>query len=182
MEFLTARAVVEASGSVILTKAHADEIDTRFARYLELESVDSWRSFRSGQYDIDLVREVVENRGYDFEELVTLMESCNGLSGEGSKDAERWAALSDLPFDGGPDDEFPADDDPLGFAFGEHGAQMTWDLHLQATMRDDLPTEIFDEFEITVDSTLDGVLGFIRPEDLNEVCDRLRELGYQFDE
>lgn len=182
MEILTVSAVGEASGFAILTKAHANEIDTRFDRYLELESVDSWRSFRSGKYDIELVREVVETCGYDFDELVAAIESCNGLSGEGSTDAERWAALSDRPFDGGPDDEFPTDDEPLDFSFGEYGARMTWDLHLQAKLREDLPAEIFDEFEITVDSTLDGVLGFIQPVDLDEVCDRLRALGYRFDQ
>ncbi len=56
------------------------------------------------------------------------------------------------------------------------------DLRYRATMLEDLPESVIDEFNCYEESSLDGPLGIVQSEDLSALLARLRELGHEVDD
>jgi|GEM_PF-2538146 hypothetical protein len=85
-------------------------------------------------------------------------------------------ALASLTFsdleEWGDDEEFPLVD----------SIEMAIDIDLQAAMLDDLPDEIISRFELAYESTLDGALGRVDDDQLEDVKAALEASGYSFEQ
>lgn len=153
------------------------EYDPRFA----LEETTTWGEFRTAGHPFGLAAEAVGSLYGDIEEYIEALEAANGVAASNDTLEERWRSACEFAEGPSPDSDAPADADVFEYHDGQYGARMDFSLALQAAMLDDLPSEVIDEFDLYYESTLDGALGRVDGEELDAVCTRLVELGFEIE-
>lgn len=172
---------LETDGLAIVSAQRAEQLRTEFEPYLDIEGTTRWGDFRSAGHPLELASEVIEcSAGIDVMEYIAAVEAANALDDSAGAVEDRWGRACELLNGPSPDSDAPSDDDDFSYEHGEYGAQFGWSLALQAWMPDDVPRDVIDEFGLAYDSTLDGYLGLVLGEQLDDVCNRLVELGFEF--
>lgn len=170
-------------GYALVTADTATRIDEELEPYRRLTELRTWGEFRREDFDFELVQETVQGYTYggSFDEYLCCIEAAAGTKPCGMSLEERWNDTTGVDFHGSGT-EYPSDDDSFSYNWGYGGdPEFEIDMVYQAWTLDDLPAELLEEFDIEVDTTLDGFLGEIRTEDFKAVCKRLRRLGHTVD-
>jgi hypothetical protein len=162
-------------GYAIVAAETAEEIDRSTAPYVNMSGCTTWREFRSAELPIEVVREVVESQIGDLGYLVAI-EQANDVTRNGDEIADRWAAVRELVFAG--DHGYLADDDEFTWEWGYGDPDLEVDMLHQDAMLTDLPWEIIERFDLAQSTTLDGYLGRVDSDDLDQVVAALEALGH----
>jgi hypothetical protein len=173
---------LETDGCAIVSAARAEQLRAEFEPRQEIEATPLWGDFRAAGHPFELASEIVDRAaGIDVLDYISAVEAANGLNDSAMTAEDRWGRACELAIGPSLDSDAPSDDDEFSYEYGEYGAAMSWSLALQCWMLEDVPSEVLDEFDLGYDSTLDGPLGVVRFEQLDDVRNRLVALGYQFE-
>ncbi len=173
--------VLETEGFAILSATRAQQLREEYEPLIEIEELERWGDFRSHACPLELATDIVDASGIEVAEYVAAVEAANGVDGRGLSLEARWDRACRLPNGPAEDSDAPTDDEEFSYQRGEYEASFELSLMLQAWMMDDLPRDLIDDLGLAYDSTLDGPLGLVPSEQLDEVCDRLVALGFEFD-
>ena len=172
---------LDLQGFAIVTTETAARLRLEYEPYIDIEQTPTWGDFRMAGHPFDIANEIIDNaaRG-DLEDYVAAVESANAVDEGTATFEERWRRACTLAQGPAPDSEAPTDDEIFAYQHGEYGADIEWLIALQKCMLDDLPDEVLDQFKLRVDGTSEWPAGLVPTEQLDDVKDRLVELGYEF--
>jgi hypothetical protein len=173
---------LETDGCAIVSALHAEEVRDQFEPHQEIEGTAQWGDFRTAGHPFELASEIIDRAaGIDVLDYIAAVEVANGLDHSAMTVEDRWARACELTNGPSPDSDAPGDDDEFSYQYGEYGAAFGWSLALQGWMLHDVPEDVLDEFGLGDDSRLDGPLGLVPFEQLDEVRNHLVGLGFEFE-
>jgi hypothetical protein len=173
---------LETDGCAIVSAVHAEQLRDQFEPHQEIEETPYWADFRAAGHPFELASEIIDRAaGIDVLDYISAVEAANGLDDSAMTVEDRWGRACELANGPSPDSDAPSDDDEFSYQYGEYSAALSWSLALQGWTLQDIPDEVLDEFELGYGSTLDGPLGVVAFEQLDDVRNRLVALGYRFE-
>jgi hypothetical protein len=171
---------LETDGFAIVSALRAEQLRDQFEPHQDIEATAQWGDFRAAGHPFELASEIIDRAaGIDVLDYIAAVEAANGLDDSAMSAEDRWGracALANGPL---PDSDAPNDGDDFSYQYGEYGATFGWSLALQAWMLHDVPQDVLDEFGLAYGSTLDGSLGLVPFEQLDDVRNHLVGLGFE---